>query len=126
VRGFTDKVIEVLQTSVRVYRSGDVYRATVGSKTLIDISKLLPPQNLDDSQNGSPKLKDFLELAEMEGRCLFEIYIVPKTREDERVTVEGVLVPRDRKDLVVYVLERAEDLPSEIEYVPGYVRMWWD
>jgi hypothetical protein len=126
VRGFTDKVIEVLQTSVRVYRIGDIYRAPVSSKVLIDISKLLPPENLDDSQNGSPKFRDFLELARMEERCQFQIYVVPKTRDDERVTVEGVLVPRDRKDLVVYVLEKAEDLPSEIEYVLGYVRMWWD
>jgi hypothetical protein len=126
VRGFTDRVIEVLQSSVRIYRSGDIYRAVVDSKTLIDISKLIPAENFEDSQNGSPKLRDFLELAKMDGRCQFQIYVVPKTRDDERVTVEGVLIPRDRKDLVVYVLGRAEDLPSEIEYVPGFVRMWWD
>jgi hypothetical protein len=128
--GFTDQVLEYLtKNNVKLEPGAGIYRAIVNSKQLIDISKMLPPEQLEERQNESPTFKDFLEVAMKEPRALFEIYIVPKWRFDERVTVDGVHLPND-PELVDLLLSRALNKPDEKVFYnknnTQYVYLWWD
>jgi len=133
--GFTDKVLEYLkehhvEVLVEPAKLG-IWRGTITSEQLLKIAEMLPRGQLRERQNNGPNLKAFLEVAKSEPRALFEIYVIPKIRPDERVTVEGTLIPHDRQDLVKLLRRRAKAKPDEyfkdVE-INGikYVRMWWD
>ena len=126
-KGFTDKVIEYLGSSVKL--DYGLYRGVITAEQLIKVVELLSEAQLEEAQNEGPKLRDLVELARKDRRCKFEIYIVPKDRWDERVTVEGVLIPKERKDLIDLIMRRAADRPSEVHEVRDkitYLRLWWD
>jgi hypothetical protein len=151
--GFTDKVMQKL-AKYGEERSNDFYSDyrryfAVPSDVLIDIANMLPKENIEeDRQNDSPLFKDFLELAKKDPRILFEVYVITSARWDERVTIDGVLLPADREDLKEYLMEKAMQEPDEynmMEYKlylsiwdmkdpndgkidPNltYMRMWWD
>jgi hypothetical protein len=133
--GFTDKVLEYLKEHYVevIMEPGEfgIWRGTVTSEQLLKIAEMLPRKQLRERQNNGPTLRSFLEVAKSEPRALFEIYVVTKARPDERVTVEGALIPHDRQDLVKLLRRRAKARPDEyFEDVEingiKYVRMWWD
>jgi hypothetical protein len=133
--GFTDRVLEYLKEHhVEVLMEPSkfgIWRGTITSEQLLKIAEMLPRGQLRERQNDGPNLKAFLEVAKSEPRALFEIYVIPKIRPDERITVDGALIPRDRQDLVKLLRRRARARPDEyFEDVEingiKYVRMWWD
>jgi len=138
--GFTRKVIEYLNLEEQMrkwlesigvkWSPDDYYRGVATAEQLIKVAEMIPKANLRDRQNDSPTFRTFLEVAKREPRALFELYVITEVRPDERVTVDGVLIPADRQDLIKYVLKRALKEPNEMweEEVNGikYVRMWWD
>jgi hypothetical protein len=128
-RGFTRDVLYVLSGKLNRV-SEDFLYGTVTAKELLEAVKHVPPANLEDRQNESPKLKYFVEVAEKEPRALFEVYVVTDVRDDERLTVDGVLIPRDRPDLIYHVMKKALAAPDEFDVVLHngieYIRMWWD
>jgi hypothetical protein len=135
-KGFTRKVIEVLREDlvdweIRMNWPGLNYRrGRVTSEKLLKAAALLPKVNLGDRQNDSPTLRAFLRVAREEPRALFEVYVIDERRDDERLTVDGALIPADRQDLVEFLKGRAKAEPDEFGEVEvggaKYVRMWWD
>jgi hypothetical protein len=127
-RGFTRPILELLAERLE-RRVGGIYTGVLASGELLKAAELLPPANLEDRQNCAPKLSDFLRVARAEPRALFEVYVVPDEREDERLAVEGVYVPSDRPDLVGYLYRRGAQPDREEVAVIGrtvYHYMWWD
>jgi hypothetical protein len=136
-RGFTKKVLEYLRdTKAELkcyscdYCRGDYCSGRVTAEQLLKIAEMVPPENLEDRQNEAPKFADFVEVARREPRAPFEIYIITHVRPDERVTVDGALIPADRQDLLDWLLSRALGEPDERSAVKlgdrEYVRVWWD
>ncbi|MGC8870908.1 MAG: hypothetical protein ACP5PT_07460 [Brevinematia bacterium] len=123
-RGFTKKVVETL----RNYLTEDfgILRGRIPSEALLKIVPLLPSEQLEERQNNSPMLKDFVEVAEKEPRAMFQCYIVTEERSDERITVEGIEIPEEREDLISLIRERAVYPPDEEGILEGYYMMWWD
>jgi hypothetical protein len=127
-RGFTRPILELLAERLE-RRVGGIYTGVLASEELLRAAELLPPANLEDRQNCAPRLRDFLRVARAEPRALFEVYVVPDEREDERFAVEGAYVPSDRPDLVGYLYRRgAQPDREEVVVVGGvvYHHMWWD
>jgi hypothetical protein len=127
-RGFTRPILRLLAGKLE-RRGGGVYTGVLASGELLRAAELLPPANLEDRQNFAPRLRDFLRVARAEPRALFEVYVVPEEREDERLAVEGAYVPSDRPDLIGYLYEMgAQPDREEVVVVGGvvYHHMWWD
>jgi hypothetical protein len=126
-KGFTKKIIEQLGNKLE----RDPYDKTclvgvITSQDLLSIVPLIPEENLDDRQNDSPALRDFIEVARKEPNALFDVYVVTEDREDERITVDGVYIPTD--NVIDFLYSQAKDMPTE-EYITEdgkYRRMWWD
>ena len=97
-----------------------------------EVLKYVPAQNFLDRQNESPTFLDFIEAAAKVPGSYLHIYIVNKLREDERVTIDGILLPvnKDSGDVVREVLRDALDAPDEVSFfnVKGeqYIWLWWD
>jgi hypothetical protein len=124
-KGFTRKVLEILRLPKhRLFEN--YYSGYVTSSQLIEVSEVLPPENLEERQNFSPRVRDFVEVARAEPKAIFEVYVIPEEREDERLSVEGCWIPSDRQDLVELLLSRARGRPDTFERVGNYVRVWWD
>jgi len=140
-KGFTDAIIRKLLQPKIGYSFG-IYEGALKSDDLLSIKDRLPPEQFQERQNSSPTLADFMEVAEKEPRAFFMTYIVPKKRVDERVTVEGVCMPQERKDMIDLLKKKAlhppdkEGLWGEVQrhvyryggfQVPDdYYCMWWD
>ena len=124
-KGFTDKIREYLGDK-EVF--GSCIHYDVDSESLIHIAELIPSENLKDRQNDAPTFRAFLDFANRCPLARFEIYVIVKERFDERVTVEGVDVPKECRDSPLFeLLENAlgsADESGELEH--GYYRYWWD
>ena len=75
--------------------------------------------NLQRTQNESPSIANFLEVAEDEDILL--TYVVSDTREDKRVSIEGIIT--ESKDVA---LDLIKDRPDEYDEDNGQYRLWWD
>ena len=126
LKGFTKQSIHILKPWLEY--DGGSYKsyAKVPAKALLEVAKHLPERNLEDRQNFSPTLKDFLHVAEICSEATFDVYITTEERADERVTVEGVRFPSDRKDVKSFLLDSCIIEPNITEKNDGIIRMWWD
>jgi hypothetical protein len=132
-RGFTRKVLEMLKSEQMRCISEDYCSGVISAEKLVKVAELVPEDNLEDRQNESPRFRDFVEVAKAEPRAKFEVYVITEVREDERVTVEGALMPLDRADLIIQLLDKALREPDECKIIKMctpectyYIRMWWD
>jgi hypothetical protein len=108
-----------------------IWSGVVNSEQLLKIAEMLPKKQLRERQNEGPTLRSFITVAKKEPRALFEIYVVPAFRPDERVSVTGAYIPHDRQDLVKFLIKRALAKPDDYDdnvVVNGikYVFVWWD
>ena len=127
--GFTNKIIEKLGDKLRRNPYDKTYYSgVITSQDLLSIASLLPEENLNDRQNYSPALKDFIEVARKEPKALFEVYLITEDRDDERITIDGVSIPVNRSELIQFILEKALEEADENNLVLNneYRRMWWD
>jgi hypothetical protein len=131
--GFTRKVLEMLKSEQMRCISEGYCSGVISAEKLVKVAELVPEDNLEDRQNESPRFMDFVEVAKAEPRAKFEVYVVTYVREDERVAVEGALMPLDRADLIIQLLDKALKEPNECEIkrvctpeCAYYIRMWWD
>jgi hypothetical protein len=126
-KGFTNKIIEKLGDKLRRNPYDKTYLGgTITSQDLLSIVPLIPEENLEDRQNDSPTLRDFIEVARKEPNALFEVYVITEDRDDERITVDGVYIPID--NVVDFLYSKALEMPNE-EYITEdgkYRYMWWD
>jgi hypothetical protein len=134
-QGFTSPILAyVSSNNVHVLSTAwtaGIWIFIVNSEQLLKIAEMLPKKQLNERQNESPTLRSFIAVAKKEPRALFEIYIVPALRPDERVVTDGAYIPYDRQELVKFLLKRALAKPDEYDdnaMVSGkrYVWMWWD
>jgi len=127
-RGFTDKVLKMLNAISAVKHSlGNYHRFEINAGTLVEISKIIPSKNLKtDKQNDGPYLYRFVELAKKIPRTRFDGYVIDKSRDDERVTIDGVIFPEDDitevKRTLVCRKHPDENDPESF----GMRRWWWD
>ena len=138
--GFTDQVIPTLEFYKNPLHSDATYYyyERVPSEVLLEVVSTLPKENYEEErQNNSPRIQDFVEIAKKEPRARFNLYVITKERDDERLTIEGVFIPKDRTDLIRFALEKALRRPDEeavvylLQYPTGtkpeeYFFMWWD
>jgi len=126
MRGFTNRIITYLAQRRKLKKSGDIFRATITSSELLTISRMIPEDNFHDRQNNAPSFNDFLQSATLCGKCLYDIYIVPSSRIDERVTIDGAWIPANRGDVLAFLINKALEKPEEMYHTRGYIRVWWD
>ena len=135
-KGFTKKIIESLHDylttpHIKTYGEGYYFYADVPSEVLLKVATLLPKENLEIRQNNSPRVADFIEVAKMEPRALFYLYVISEIREDERLSIEAVAIPYEREDVIKFILQKALAMPDydrflSYEVYKGRRYMWWD
>ena len=76
------------------------YYEFIRPETLKEISRIVPEENLENRQNYAPKFKKFLKIGEKNRNEGFSIYVVPKERWDERVTVTTIFIPKRKIRLI--------------------------
>ena len=149
--GFTDKVLALLRAEgaievsgwcFEVARSGalalvrmaDIYDVrNIPSRLLKRITNLLPREQLRDSWNGRPVFRAFLRVANRVDRALFDAFIVPRTREDERVSVYAAYLPLYPPHLLKWAVEELtwkSAQPDSVGVVQRgrtyYLMLYWD
>ena len=149
--GFTDRVLELLRAHgaveacgwrFEVAKSGhlaliqvaDIYEArNIPSRLLKRIASVLPKEQLRDSWNGRPEFRTFLRVASRIDRALFDAFIVPKTREDERVSVYAAYLPLYPPHLLKWAVEELtwrSAQPDSVGVVQRgrtyYLMLYWD
>ena len=149
--GFTDRVLELLREHGAVEVSGwclvaakrgaltlvqvaDIYDArNIPSRLLKRIANLLPREQLRDSWNGRPEFRAFLRVASRVGRSLFDAFVVPKEREDERVSVYAAYIPLYPPHLLMWAVDEltlSAAQPDMIAVVQRgrsyYLMLYWD
>ena len=81
--------------------------------------------DLEDSQNDSTTLGEYLEFMKVHPRFKAHGYVVSNDRDDRRVTVEGLeagqVTIKEVEDFIK--LDRYAD---EFEATQDYCRSWWD
>jgi len=149
--GFTDRVLELLRAHgavevsgwcLEVARSGaltlarvaDIYEArNIPARLLKRIANLLPREQLRDSWNGRPEFRAFLRVASRVDRSMFDAFIVPREREDERVSVYAAYIPLYPPHLLKWAVEELtwKSAPPEGVGVVQrgrsyYLMLYWD
>ena len=129
-KGFTNKIMQILD-EYKYPKIDFVIDPTyhryydVPSEALLKVVPLLP--NEEERQNYSPAVKDFVYVAKMDARILFDLYVISE-REDERLSIDGVRIPIERQDLVNYLTAKALDKPDIYLSTEDkkYIYLWWD
>jgi len=95
-------------------------------KSLLLLEQALP----DETQNESPSISEFLGFCEKhntgEKEVIFEGYVINNTRDDARVSVEGIVLNQDlsseevKKDFIL-TFRDADEFDMSDTY-----RAWWD
>lgn len=82
--------------------------------------------NPDDRQNASPSAKDFLDFMRQFPRALAHGYVTSPTRDDYRVTIEGMHVPR--KYATKRLRKRFRGFCSGADILKPCMHLysWWD
>jgi DNA-binding IscR family transcriptional regulator len=149
--GFTDKVLALLRAEGAIEVSGgciegarsghlaliqvaDIYEArNIPAPLLKRIANLLPKEQLRDSWNGRPEFRVFLRVASRVDRALFDAFIVPKMREDERVSVYAAYLPLYPPHLLKWAVEELtwrSAQPDGVGVVQRgrtyYLMLYWD
>lgn len=98
--------------------SGMTYKTL---KTLVDKGYA----DLEDNQNGSTTLGEYLEFMKEHPRFKAHGYVISNDRDDRRITVEGLEAGKVTiKEMVEFTeLDRHAD---EFEATQNYCRSWWD
>ena len=110
---------------------GGVVRVRVPYDTII---KLVNHNfvDLNDAQNCSPSAQEFIEICESNKKNVdFEIYLVEHTRDDYRVTIEGVIetVPFNFQDMLCEHISEfrfADEFTLKRSDKGFFLRAWWD
>jgi hypothetical protein len=149
--GFTDKVLELLRahgaveargwsaeafrsTNLTLVQAADIYEArNIPARLLKRIASVLPREQLRDSWNGRPEFRTFLRVASRVDRSLFDAFVVPKEREDERVSVYAAYIPLYPPRLLMWAVDELTLRAAQPEIVgvvqrgrSYYLMLYWD
>ena len=129
LKGFTNKLKEILSPyeEIDTKSEGCIFYSEVPAKVIIEISKKVPKENLEDRENNSPSFKDFVEIAKKYPYTKFECYIITDKRDDERITINGIYIPPVDMKLIEEIRKK-QLAPPEEDFITesGYRLLWWD
>jgi len=127
LKGFTNKLKEILSPYRDIHTEDFISYSEVPAKVIIEISKKVPKENLEDRENNSPSFKDFVEIAKKYPYTKFECYIITDKRDDERITINGIYIPPVDMELIKEIRKRQLAPPEEDLIIKsGYRLLWWD
>lgn len=125
-KGFTEseEIMELLSPYLfRMRPIGMFHGMPVGmSRKLLGI---LPEEHGKDRQNDSPTFAEFVSLAEQFDGTL-DGYVIWSNRDDERITVDTLIVPREKGAVVAAWFVTHNYEPDEDEERGDFRRFWWD
>ena len=81
--------------------------------------------DLEDSQNDSTTLGEYLEFMKTHPRFKAHGYIVSNDRNDRRITIEGLKASQVTLDELQDFINLDRDA-DEFEAMQSYCRSWWD
>jgi hypothetical protein len=88
----------------------------------------IPNSALEDAHNEAPTLGEIIRMIQDDPSIYVEGYVIGKRRGDERVTVDGIMIPYSKRSLIDRL--RRSNRPDEDDdrTINGkkYVRLWWD
>jgi hypothetical protein len=130
-KGFTTKILKVLDPKKEKRETGGkIDFDDVPASKLLKIGKMLPAKNLEDTAgDAGPKLSSMLKLAMECPESKFSVGIVMKSRNDERVRVDSLIVPKNCIPKVneIIMSDPEVDMPDENTDWHGHSRrLWWD
>ncbi|RDV83924.1 hypothetical protein [Ammonifex thiophilus] len=123
--GFTEKAKKLLWP-YRTYERNEYMRFRgVPRKLMLEIARMLPPGQMEDSQNNSPT---FGELLAEELAVCYGGYVIGPPREDERVTLDEVFFPATTEGYRRALEVAARYGPDEVDVLEDQklIRLWWD
>ncbi|MFQ5858122.1 MAG: hypothetical protein ACE5LU_21165 [Anaerolineae bacterium] len=135
-KGYTqrDEIREIMEPLLVSKEWGGII--SFSGLTVEDGRKLLeflPPANRECRQNAAPSFAEFvLDIGDRFPDAIFFGYQVVPEREDERITIEGVLIPMVTSESRVLNVVRqfAEGDPDEFDpwehEGEDCWRLWWD
>ena len=123
-----DKTKDMIEFFVTT-KYDDYMRGVISRKRLLGLLPYIPVSVLFDRQNEAPLILDFIDVECND--AYYETYIVGKDRWDERITIDGIILPIFDCDFEARELLRsALAVPDEFEHIrigdKIYLRMWWD
>jgi hypothetical protein len=126
-KGFTDPIVKMLASRGVIEPFYDIYIGVVSAGELVEISGMLPEGWLRERHEDSPTFGEFVETARRHGDTFYTVFIVPKRRPDERVEVDGIIVPAE-KEYVLGELTKGAVKTGEKIVVKGrqFLMAWWD
>lgn len=129
-RGYAEKVIEQLrQHGLAEYMYGS-YWATIPSPLLIEISRLLPRCILNNRQNKSPSVGDFIAVAKKYRHT--NLYFVVRVKSldignVEDFVIEAIYIPIENEELIEWAKTFWPDSIGLVVYKDSaFVYCWWD
>lgn len=86
--------------------------------------------NLEENQNDSPTVREFLELSKNYPQITYTGYVIEKPRDDYRVSIDGFSISKLTADEALDMLETyayADSVGHEKQADGTYtVSAWWD
>ena len=129
-RGYAGKVVEKLRQYGLVEYVYGSYWAVIPSPLLIEISELLPKCVLNNRQNKSPSVGDFISVAKKNRE--WNLYFVAMIKSldignVEDFVIEAIYIPIENKELIEWAKTFWPDSIGLVNY-KGYdfVYCWWD
>lgn len=82
--------------------------------------------DLEDSQNCSPTIKEFMEFMEEYPQVKAHGYIVSPKRDDCRISLEGLICNENITDELLFQFANGFHSADEFEISKEFLRVWWD
>lgn len=90
---YTAEAVKMVEP-YKVYDHGNIwYYKRVPAETMLEVAATLPRAHMDLAQNYSPTFAGFMKLAQAHPDAEFMGYVVTPARHDERISVEGFVIP---------------------------------
>ncbi len=93
------------------------------------IKKYGCPDNMEETQNDSPSVQEFLDIEKKYKDIKYIGYIIKKPRTDFRVSIEGFTLVTQSADEAIQVLleyKYADEADCEKRWNNYELRFWWD
>lgn len=118
----TYKDLAIMMGGSGNFAMGGIESIECNAKVLKDLALQYPKMfDLDEAQNDSPTVGEFLERASDEDTFL--TYVVGDGRSDKRISIEGIIT--NSKEVCSRFLESHPDEFDHKQLNPPY-RLWWD
>ena len=102
------------------------HRKDITSAQLIEMADLgLLKPFLYDSHNEAPSIEEFINLARLSDRFLFECYVTNVGRADERFSIEGFHGRGIEINIIADCISKYR-FADELEFNNEFFRAWWD